>query len=128
MQISKVSKAAGLPVKTVRYYGDIGLVPPTGRTEAGYRSYSETSVRKLVFVRRAREFGFSIAECRELLDLYGDEQRSSGDVKKIASNRLQEIQQKQRELQCLHDELSYLVRHCKGDSRPECPILNSLSQ
>jgi DNA-binding transcriptional MerR regulator len=80
MNISKASEASGLPVKTVRYYSDIGLVKPTARTEARYRSYDDAAIRKLVFVRRAREFGFSIEECRELLDLYADDERSSADV------------------------------------------------
>ena len=126
MNISKASKAAGLPIKTVRYYADIGLVEPAARTEARYRSYDNAAIRRLVFVRRAREFGFSIDECRELLDLYADDERSSADVKKIASKRLAEIEQKQRELQCLHDELAHLIKTCRGDHKPDCPIMDYL--
>jgi len=66
MNISAASKTAGLPVKTVRYYADIGLVDAPSRSESGYRTYDDVAVRKLVFVRRSREFGFSIEECREL--------------------------------------------------------------
>ena len=128
MNISGAAKAAGLPVKTVRYYADIGLVPAPARSETGYRSYDDASVRKLVFVRRAREFGFSIGECRELLGLYEDRQRSSADVKRIAAGRLQEIAKKQHELQSLHDELAHLVDACKGDDRPDCPIIDSLGK
>lgn len=127
MNISKASAAAGLPIKTVRYYADIGLVKPAARTQARYRFYDNAAVRKLVFVRRAREFGFSIEECRELLDLYADNARSSSDVKKIASKRLAEIEQKQRELQHLHDELTHLIKSCRGDHRPDCPIIDYLS-
>lgn len=127
MNISKASEASGLSVKTVRYYADIGLVEPATRTQARYRSYDDAAIRKLVFVRRAREFGFSIDECRELLDLYADDERSSADVKKIASKRLSEIEKKQRELQCLHDELAHLVQNCRGDNRPDCPIMDYLS-
>ena len=126
MNISAASKATDLPVKTVRYYADIGLVSAPGRSEAGYRTYDDSSVRKLVFVRRAREFGFSIEECRELLGLYEDQHRSSADVKRIASKRLEKIVTKQRELQSLHDELAHLVDACKGDHRPDCPIIDSL--
>ncbi|MEM7241787.1 MAG: MerR family DNA-binding protein [Pseudomonadota bacterium] len=124
MQISDVAKAANLPVKTVRYYADIGLVKPAGRTSSGYRSYDETGLGKLIFVRRAREFGFSIDECRELLGLYEDKNRSSADVKKLALIRLGMIEEKQRELQALHDELSRVVHACAGDNRPNCPILD----
>ncbi len=126
MNISAASKAAGLPAKTVRYYADIGLVPAPARSQAGYRNYDDASVRKLVFVRRAREFGFSISECRELLGLYQDRRRSSADVKRIATLRLEKIAKKQHELQSLHDELAHLVDACRGDDRPDCPIINGL--
>jgi Cu(I)-responsive transcriptional regulator len=127
MNISKVAKAAGLPVKTVRYYGDINLVAAQQRSASGYRLYDDRSLRKLIFVRRARSFGFSIEACRELLDLYQDTGRSSIDVKRIAEARLAEIEQKQRDLQSLQVELSHLVGACKGDQRPECPILEYLA-
>ena len=127
MNIGTASKAAGLPTKTVRYYADIGLVAAQSRTESGYRNYDEAAVRKLAFVRRAREFGFSIADCRELLELYQDGNRSSADVKRIALGRLEEIEQKQRELQCLADELAHLVECCAGDNRPDCPIIDRLA-
>ena len=126
MNISKAAGAAGLPVKTVRYYADIGLVAPAGRTASGYRDYDDAAVRKLAFVRRAREFGFTIEECRDLLGLYEDRGRSSADVKRIAAKRLEEIEAKQRALQALHDELSELVCACHGDDRPDCPILEHL--
>ena len=127
MNISNASRASGLPVKTVRYYADVGLVEPAGRTAAGYREYTESEVRKLNFVRRARAFGFSVEECRELLNLYQDRNRSSADVKHMAQQRLEEIEAKQRELQALHDELSHLVSNCRGDDRPDCPIIDFLA-
>jgi Cu(I)-responsive transcriptional regulator len=126
MNISAASKASGLPVKTVRYYADIGLVEAPFRTEAGYRTYDDASLRKLIFIRRSRAFGFSIEECRELLGLYQDQDRTSSEVKRIAAKRLEEIEQKQRELQSLHDELAYLVKSCRGDHRPDCPIIDYL--
>ncbi len=126
MNISTAAKTAVLPVKTVRYYADIGLVSAPSRSETGYRTYDGGAVRKLVFVRRAREFGFSIEECRELLSLYEDRNRSSADVKRIATRRLEDIAEKQRELKSLHDELAHLVDACKGDDRPDCPIIDGL--
>ncbi len=126
MNISAASKAAALPVKTVRYYADIGLVQAPSRSDAGYRTYDDASVRKLVFIRRSREFGFTIEECRELLGLYQDQDRTSSEVKRIASKRLEEIEEKQRELQSLHDELAHLVTSCRGDQRPDCPIIDYL--
>ncbi|UWR14298.1 Cu(I)-responsive transcriptional regulator [Sulfitobacter sp. M368] len=126
MNISSAAEAAGLPVKTVRYYADIGLVDAPSRSEAGYRTYDDASVRKLGFVRRSREFGFSIEECRELLSLYQDRDRTSAEVKRIASKKLQDIEEKQRELQSLHEELEHLVKSCRGDQRPDCPIIDYL--
>jgi Cu(I)-responsive transcriptional regulator len=126
MNISAASKASGLSVKTVRYYADIGLVEAPSRSQAGYRNYDDVSVRKLVFVRRSRAFGFSIEESRELLDLYQDQDRTSSEVKRIASKRLEEIEDKQRELQSLHDELAHLVTSCRGDHMPNCPIIDYL--
>ncbi len=127
MQIGDVARRAGLPTKTVRYYADIGLVAPTDRTESGYRSYDEPALKRLVFVKRARAFGFTVNECRELLGLYHDKSRSSADVKRIAAHRLEEIEAKQRELQSLHDALAHLVENCRGDDRPDCPIIAHLS-
>lgn len=126
MNISAASAASGLSLKTVRYYADIGLVEATSRSSSGYRQYDRNAVKKLVFIRRAREFGFTIDECRELLGLYEDEHRTSAEVKKIASKRLSEIEEKQRELQSLRDELAHLVRACNGDDRPDCPIIDYL--
>lgn len=126
MNISFAARQAGLPVKTVRYYADIGLVKAPSRTDVGYRCYDENAVKKLIFVRQARAFGFSIDQCRELLGLYEDKTRSSADVKRIAQQRLEDIRQKQLELQSLHDSLAHLVKSCKGDHRPDCPIIDYL--
>ena len=127
MNIGAIAKAAGLPVKTVRYYADIGLVEPEGRSENGYRQYSSAELNKLIFVRRARSFGFSIDETRELLSLYEDHNRSSADVKRIATDRLRTIKTKMAELEALRAELSHLVDACHGDDRPDCPIISGFA-
>ena len=126
MNISDAAKKSELPVKTIRYYADIGLVKETGRTATGYRTYDETAVKRLIFVRRSREFGFSISQTEELLTLYSDEKRSSAEVKAIAQKRLLEIETKQKELEILRKELSNLVQSCNGDDRPNCPIMDYL--
>ena len=128
LNIGDAAKAAGLPTKTVRYYADEKLVLPSGRSDGGYRLYGEMEVGKLVFVRRARAFGFSIDECRELLSLYEDKNRPSAEVKRIAQKRLAEIEGKLRDLQKLHDELSHLIEACRGDQRPDCPILKDFAE
>ena len=128
MNIGAAAKAAELPVKTVRYYADIGLVTPSGRSETGYRQYMPSELSKLIFARRAWAFGFSIDETRELLSLYEDRNRSSADVKAIAQGKLTEITGKMAELQALHDELAHLVQACRGDDRPDCPIIRGFAE
>jgi Cu(I)-responsive transcriptional regulator len=126
VKIGEIAKKAEMPVKTVRYYDEIDLVKPNGRSEAGYRTYDDAALRQLVFIRRARAFDFSVNDCRELLGLYTDQARTSADVKVIAKKRLVEIEAKQAELQRLHDELAHLVGACRGDNRPDCPIMDYL--
>ncbi len=128
MNIGTIARRADLPTKTVRYYADIGLVLPSGRSSAGYRIYSEVELNKLRFVRSARSFGFSVEECRELLGLYEDRDRSSRDVKRMAQQRIKQIEDKMAELQSLHDELARLAESCHGDDRADCPILTGLSK
>ena len=127
INISKAAKAAGLPVKTVRYIGNIDLVAAQQRSASGYRLYDDRSLRKLIFVRRTRSFGFLIEACRDLLDLYHDSGRSGFDVKRLAEGRLTNIDQKQHDLQSLLDDLSHLIHAWRGDQRPECPILEYLA-
>jgi Cu(I)-responsive transcriptional regulator len=128
MNVGQAAEQSGLPVKTVRYYSDIGLVKPNGRTDAGYRVYGHEEVSKLTFIRRARAFDFSISDCRELLGLYEDQTRSSRDVKEIALKRLEQIERKLEELKMLRDELARVAHECHGDNRPDCPILESFAR
>ncbi len=126
MNIQTAARLAGLPVKTVRYYDEIGLVRPARRPN-GYRDYSEQDAHKLRFLARARSLGFSIEECRQLLSLYEDESRASRDVKKLAEERIAQIDRKIEELKALRASLAYLVEACHGDERPDCPILEGLA-
>ncbi|MFK7994446.1 MAG: Cu(I)-responsive transcriptional regulator [Granulosicoccus sp.] len=126
MNIGQAAKQCSLPVKTVRYYDEIGLVSPK-RGASGYREYSSLEIHRLQFVARARGLGFSLDDCRHLLSLYDDRSRASADVKRIVQEKLTEIDQKITELQNLRQTLTQLSDHCRGDSRPECPILADLS-
>ncbi len=126
MNIGEIAENSGLPAKTIRYYEDIGLVTPARNTH-GYRSFGEIDLHKLAFLRRAQSLGFSIEQCRELLDLYDDRKRSSADVKRLAMQHLQEIESKIAELKGMHVTLADLVERCRGDDRPDCPMLNELS-
>lgn len=126
MNIKEVSKRAGLPPKTIRYYEDIGLIRPQ-RSANGYRAFQQRDLHKLAFLARARALGFSIEDCRALLALYDDTTRESSHVKKIAQEHLSQIQNKILQLQSMQKTLSHLIEACHGDTRPDCPILEDLS-
>jgi len=126
MSIGAVSEKSGLPAKTIRYYEDIGLVTPP-RQENGYRTYREQDLHKLRFLHRARSLGFTIQECRRLLSLYEDHDRASADVKALAQCHLDDIDTKIGELLAMKATLEDLVRSCRGDDRPDCPILEDLA-
>ena len=124
--IGQAAERCGLPVKTVRYYDEAGLVRP-GRGGNGYRLYSSQDLHKLAFLRRARGLGFSIDACRALLSLYEDRDRASADVRSLAQARIAEIDGKLTELHDLRRVLVDLVDACQGDARPDCPILDKLA-
>lgn len=126
MNIGQVSERTGLPAKTIRYYEDIGLIRPK-RSANGYRAFAEADCHKLAFLGRARALGFTIEDCRALLELYEDRGRASADVKKIAEGHLAQIDDKLAQLTEMRATLARLVSACAGDSRPDCPILNDLA-
>lgn len=126
MNIGEVAERSGLPAKTIRYYEDIGLIRPD-RRDNGYRSFADKHLHKLAFIGRARALGFTIDECRTLLALYEDADRSSAEVKHLAQDHLARIDAKIAELQDMRATLSHLVRACAGDDRPDCPILQGLA-
>ena len=127
MNIGDAAKFAGMPVKTIRYYEDIGFIQPD-RDANGYRNFAESDLHKLAFVGRARSLGFTIEDCRALLALYEDQSRASADVKRLAQDHLLEIDAKITALQTMRATLADLVTSCAGDDRPDCPILNDLGR
>ncbi|MHA6326919.1 Cu(I)-responsive transcriptional regulator [Roseivivax sp. CAU 1753] len=126
MNIGDVSRRSGLPAKTIRYYEDINLISPQ-RSANGYRTFREQDLHKLAFLGRARALGFGIEDCRSLLKLYEDTDRTSAEVKQIAREHLTEIERKIEELTEMRRTLTHLVQACAGDNRPDCPILADLA-
>ena len=127
MNIGQAAERSGLPSKTLRYYEEIGLVGPSTRRPSGYRDYGDQDVQLLAFVHRARSLGFTVEECRELLALWRDRNRSSHDVKLLAAHRIADIERKIEALQAMKATLAHLVERCHGDERPDCPILDDLA-
>ncbi|WP_282063619.1 Cu(I)-responsive transcriptional regulator [Roseobacter litoralis] len=127
MNIGEVSKRAGVPRKTIRYYEEIGLVTPP-RDPNGYRSFRDADIHKLAFLGRARALGFTIEDCRNLMVLWDDQDRASADVRTIAQQHLLKIESKITDLEAIRDTLTHLVHECAGDNRPDCPILDKLEK
>lgn len=126
MNIGEASKISGVNAKLIRHYESIGIIPKASRSESGYRTYSETDVHILSFVKRSRTLGFSMKEIKKLVSLWRNKSRSSSDVKNLALNHIQEMEQKISELQEMVKTLKHLAKNCHGDSRPDCPILIEL--
>lgn len=126
MNVGDAAEGSGLPAKTIRYYEEIGLIRPA-RAANGYRDYSGDDVHRLAFLKRARNLGFSIDDCRQLMALYQDRSRASHDVRAIALSHVAAIEEKVRELQSMRATLNKLIHACHGDERPDCPILEEMA-
>ena len=127
MNIGQASKASGVSVKMIRYYESIGLIKSALRTESGYRVYSDNDIHTLRFISQARDLGFSVEQMEDLLALWRDRSRASADVKAIATQHIEALQEKARALQAMSDTLRHLADHCHGDDRPECPIIEGFA-
>ena len=127
MNIGEAASTTGVSAKMIRHYEEIGLIRPAGRTGAGYRIYGPKDLSTLSFIRRARDLGFSVAQIRDLRALWQDRARASADVKRIASEHVEEMKVKMRLLEEMVRTLEHLSAHCHGDDRPDCPILEELA-
>ena len=128
MNIGQAATASGMSAKMIRHYEEIGLVRAPRRTASNYRTYSASDVHVLRFVKRARTLGFSMADIKDLLALWQNKGRPSASVKKIAGRHIAELKRKIAETESLVAALEHLTRHCQGDERPECPILDDLAR
>jgi Cu(I)-responsive transcriptional regulator len=127
VQIGEASNASGVSAKMIRHYESIGLVPPADRRVSNYRDYGADDVHRLGFIRRARDLGFSIEEIRGLLRLWADRRRSSRDVKALTLAHLEELDRRIALMNEMRATLAHLAHCCDGDSRPDCPIIESLA-
>jgi MerR family copper efflux transcriptional regulator len=125
--IGDASRASGVSAKMIRHYESLGLLPEPQRTAAGYRVYGDTDVHTLRFIRRARDLGFSMKEVEQLLSLWRNRRRASADVRKVAQAHIVDLDRRISELQEMRKTLEHLVHHCRGDHRPDCPILDDLA-
>ncbi|KKI21464.1 Cu(I)-responsive transcriptional regulator [Sphingomonas sp. Ag1] len=125
MNIGQAAKASGVSQRMIRHYEAIGLIPKATRRDSGYRDYDEREVHMLRFIGRARDLGFPISEIGQLVALWQDGDRASGEVEALALARAAEMERKEHELRAMRKSLEDLARRCAGGDRPDCPILRS---
>jgi Cu(I)-responsive transcriptional regulator len=127
MNIGTAARLSGNSAKMIRHYEEIGLVAGS-RLANGYRDYSPSDIATLRFIRHARALAFPLEDVRKLLALWGDRNRASADVQRIALSHVAALESKAQAMQAMAASLRHLATHCCGDTRPDCPILDELEK
>lgn len=127
LKIGVVAERGGVNLQTIRYYEREGLLPEPPRLQSGYRMFPEDTVRRVQFIKRAQDLGFTLAEIRELLALRIDHKRNSSEVRTLAQEKMAAIEKKIRTLKKMKQVLGDLTERCSGcGPSDECPILESI--
>ena len=127
MTTGEVADASGVSVQTVRYYERRGLLPEPPRDGNGHRNYDADAVRRLYFIKRAQELGFSLSDIDELLSLRAEPDAPNRKVKRKTKAKLQETQRRLEDLRGIESKLEELYEACDGEgTTSECPILDAL--
>ena len=124
--IGELSRHTGCNIETIRYYERIGLLPPPPRTEGGHRLYADEHLKRLTFIRRSRELGFTLREVRGLLELVDGGDFTCEEVRVLTLEHLGEVRQKVADLRKLERVLKTMAAQCSGGNVPECPIVEAL--
>ncbi|HML93014.1 helix-turn-helix domain-containing protein [Methyloceanibacter sp.] len=125
MLIGKLAAHTGVNIQTIRYYERLGLLAAAPRTKGGYRVYDHEHVRRLTFIRRSRELGFSLENVRSLLEL-SDSNRDCA-AKELTLRQLEIVQGKIANLRQLEKALKTMAEACKPGAQESCPIFSALS-
>jgi MerR family transcriptional regulator, mercuric resistance operon regulatory protein len=126
LSIGKLSQQSGVNIETIRYYEKIGVMPAPGRSAGGFRIYEPDHLKRLSFVRRSRQLGFSLDEIRNLLRLVDGHGHTCAEVHALMLSHLAEIRRKIRDLRRLQRAMAEMAARCSGESVPECPIVDAL--
>ena len=124
--IGKLSKRTGCNIETIRYYERIGILLKPMRSEGGTRLYSEEQIKRLVFVCRSRELGFSLEEVRTLLRLVDGKKTTCQEIKTVTEGHIHDIEKKITDLKILQKTLKKISSQCSGGFVPDCPIIDTL--
>lgn len=128
LTIGKLAKKAGVATETIRYYERSNLLPQPDRLESGYRVYDTETVKRIRFIKEAKDLGFTLAEIKDLLDLTDQETADCASVNRKAQEKLKEVDQKIKALKVMQKGLKVLATRCPADEQPlsECSIINHL--
>jgi DNA-binding transcriptional MerR regulator len=131
-RIGALAERTGTNAPTIRYYEEIALLRPADRRSGGQRIYSAEDVKRLTFIRRCRDFGFSIEQVRSLVALVQDRERSCLDARDLAREHLAAVRTKAKELKALERSIARFVASCEtlcaGGPGPDCVILEDLGE
>ena len=128
MKIGQAAKISGVNAKLIRHYETIGVIPKATRSDSGYRNYTDSDVHILTFVKSARRLGFSMKEIKKLVSLWKNKTRLSSDVRTLALSHIKELESRIIELESMVKTLRNLASKCRGNERPDCPILEELAR
>jgi MerR family mercuric resistance operon transcriptional regulator len=126
LQRAELARRTGCNLETVRYYEKIGLLPEPPRTESGYRTYDTTHERRLRFILRARELGFTLDEIGELLRLVDERAQPCSEARSLAAAHLNDVRNKIADLRRMERVLKDMVAKCASGTLPECPLIETL--
>lgn len=126
LTIGALSRRTGCNVETIRFYERIGLLPEPARSPGRYRLYGLAHLKRLTFIRRARDLGFTLAEVRTLLRLADERTRPCAEVREVAAAHLEDVRAKIADLGAMEQVLSEVVARCADGRRPECPVIEAL--
>ncbi len=126
--IGVLSKGTGCNIETIRYYERIRLMPKPPRSPGGHRLYEDDHLRRLTFIRRSRELGFTLEEVRGLLRLVDGGSYTCAEVKTLTLDHAAEVRRKVADLRKLERVLREMAAECAGGEVPECPIIDTLYQ
>lgn len=128
LTIGKLANSAGINLETIRYYERMGLMPEPGRTPGGHRNYDAMHIRRLAFIRRARELGFTLEGIRTLLQLAEPGRSSCGEARQMAAAHLESVRAKLTDLVKMEKLLARTVAECGTNHSPSCPLLEMLDR
>jgi len=116
----------GCNIETIRYYEQIGMLPPAPRSQGGHRLYGPDLVKRLSFIRRSRDLGFTLDEVRELLRFVDGGKYTCEQVERLAIEHVHEVDRKISDLRRLKRVLDAMIAQCSGGKVPHCPIIDTL--